>query len=135
MSTRTNQAGGYVANVGQANNNAEIFRKMQQDHTEALANLATAARSDREAVTLLSKKISELTSQVTTLTKYLTNANKTITSLKRNGNRGGGGGGGGGDGGGGNNNNNDNNNVDTGDRNVWSRTGRKFNTNGYCFSY
>ena len=58
----------------------------------------------------------------------MTNANKKITSLKRNGNRGGGGGGGGSGGDGGNdNNNNNNNNVD--------KSGRNFNPNGYCFSH
>jgi len=68
-SMRTNQAGGYVSNVDQANSNAELFSEIQQDHTEALVNLAAATRSDREAVTILSKTISKLTSQITTLTK------------------------------------------------------------------
>ena len=61
---------------------------MQQDHTEALENLATTIKADREAVSLWTKQISELISQVTTITKNLATANNTIVSLKRNNNLG-----------------------------------------------
>ena len=49
---KTSQARGFVANVDQANSRAEIFSEMQQDHTEALENLATTIKADREAVSL-----------------------------------------------------------------------------------
>jgi len=119
-------------NVDDANRNAELISEMQQDHTEALANLATATRSDREAVSLLSKTITELTSQIATLTKNLDTANKTIIVLKSGGNRGGGGGRSSGPGTG---NRNNNDATDKSDRNVWSRTGQKFDINGYCSSH
>ena len=67
-STKTNQAGGYTINVDRDDSRAVMFSEMQQDHTEALENLVTATKSDREAVSLLTKTISELTSQETTLT-------------------------------------------------------------------
>ena len=51
--------------------NAELLTKMQQDHTQALANLATATQTDRTSVALLTKTISELSSQVALLTAKL----------------------------------------------------------------
>ena len=105
---------------------------MQQDHTKTLANLATSTKADREAVSLLTRTISELTSQVTTLTKNIDTANKTIVSLKRNSNHGNNGGI---RGGGSEINNRGHNTTDKSDRNIWSRTGRKFDPNEYCFSY
>ena len=44
--------------VAQAN--AAIFTKMQQDHTLALVNLATATQDNRISVALLTKMILEL---------------------------------------------------------------------------
>ena len=143
-SSETSQTGGYAANVSEAHRNAEMFAEMQQDHSTALANLATATQSDREAVNLLTKTISDLTSQIATLTKNLDSANTTIIALQggtshrnhRSGNRRGGGGGG--SGGGGNNNSGGGGNsggTDKSDRNVWSRSGRKFDPNGYCHSH
>ena len=126
-SSETSQTGGYAANVSEAHRNAEMFAEMQQDHSTALANLATATQSDREAVNLLTKTISDLTSQIATLTKNLDSANTTIIALQggtshrnhRSGNRRGGGGG----------------DTNKSDRNIWSRSGRKFDTNGYCHSH
>ena len=117
-----------MTNADEENRNAEIFSEMQQDHTEALANLATNTRSDRESASLLSKNTAEITSQIATLTKNLDTANKTIIVLKSGGNRGRGSGAGAG-------NHNNNDTTDKSYRNVWSRTGRKFDTNGYCSSH
>ena len=44
---------------------------MQQYHTLALANIATATQADRTSVALLTKTISELSSQVALLTEKL----------------------------------------------------------------
>ena len=41
-SLRTSRTEGYVAHVHTAQANEELFTKMKQDHTLALANLATA---------------------------------------------------------------------------------------------
>ena len=134
-SHETSHTGGYAANVSEAHRNAEMFAEMQQDHSSALANLATATQSDREAVSLLSKTIAELTKQIATLTTKLDSANTTIMSLQGGGgNRTGRGNRdrGRNDSGGGNNNNGGGGGENKSDRNVWSRSGRKFNTNGYC---
>ena len=58
-SNKTTKAGGYAANVirEQANMLAEIF----QDTASALANLATATRSDRTAVAQLTDTVAKLT--------------------------------------------------------------------------
>ena len=137
-SHETSHTGGYAANVSEAHRNAEMFAEMQQDHSSALANLATATQSDREAVSLLSKTIAELTKQIATLTTKLDSANTTIISLQGGGgNRTGRGNRdrGRNDSGGGNNNNGGGGGENKSDRNVWSRSGRKFNTNGYCHSH
>ena len=65
---------GYAAHVHDAQSNAELFTEMQQDHTLALANLATATQADRTSVALLAKTISELSSQVAQLTAKLATA-------------------------------------------------------------
>ena len=54
--------------------NAELSTETQQDHTLALANLATATQADRTSVALLTKKISELSGQVALLTAKLATA-------------------------------------------------------------
>ena len=46
-SSRSLRTEGYVAHVHTAQENVELFTKMQQDHTLALANLATATQADR----------------------------------------------------------------------------------------
>ena len=61
----------YAANVQFAQANAALFTKMQQDYTMALTNLATATQADRILVALLTKKIAELTTQITYLTSKL----------------------------------------------------------------
>ena len=51
--------------------NAELFTEMQQDHTLALANIATATQADRTSIVLLKKMISDLSCQVVHLTAKL----------------------------------------------------------------
>ena len=57
-----------------AKTNTELFTEMQQDHTLALANIATATQADRTSVALLTKTISELSGQVALLTAELATA-------------------------------------------------------------
>ena len=57
-----------------AKENAELFTEMQQDHTLALANLATDTQADRTPVALLTKTISEMSGQVALLTAKLPTA-------------------------------------------------------------
>ena len=52
-SSRTSRTKGYIAHVQAAQANVEIFTKMQQEHTLALANLVTATQADRTSVALL----------------------------------------------------------------------------------
>ena len=73
-SSRTSNIKGYAANVQSAQANAVLFANMQQDHTMALANIATSTQSDRKSVALLTKTIAELSTQVTTLTAKLATA-------------------------------------------------------------
>ena len=73
-SSRTSRTEGYVAHVHAAQAIIELFTEMQQDHTLALANLATATQADRTSVALLTKTISELSSQVALLTAKLATA-------------------------------------------------------------
>ena len=66
-SSRILKTEGYVESVHTTQTNAALFTKKQQDHTLELANLATTIKSDRTLVVLLTKTISELSSQVATL--------------------------------------------------------------------
>ena len=70
--SRTLKTKGYAAHVHTAQANTELFTKMQQDHTLALANLATATQADTTSVALLTKTISELSGQVALLMAKLT---------------------------------------------------------------
>ena len=56
---------------------------MQQDHTQAIANLATATQADRTSVALLTKTISELSSQVVLLTAKLATAQAENARMKK----------------------------------------------------
>ena len=73
-SSRTLRTEGHVAHVHTAQANAELFVKMQQDHTLSIANLATATQADRTLVALLTKTISELSGQATLLTEKIATA-------------------------------------------------------------
>ena len=68
-----------------AQENAELFTEMQQDHTLALANLTTATQADRTSVALLTKTISELSVQVAVLTAKLATAKDENTQMKKSG--------------------------------------------------
>ena len=58
---------------------------MQQDHTQALANIATATQADRTSVALLTKTILELSSQVALLTVKLDTAQQENVRMKKSG--------------------------------------------------
>ena len=68
-----------------------MFTEMQQDHNVALANLATATKADRESASLVSKTISELTTQIASITKQLSDAHIEIAQLQGKPKTGGGG--------------------------------------------
>ena len=55
---------------------------MQQDHTLALANIATATQYDRKLVALLTKTISEMSGQVALLTAKLATAQAENNRMK-----------------------------------------------------
>ena len=103
---------------------------MQQDHTLALANLATATQADRTSVELLTKTISELSIQVAHLTAKLATAQAENALLKKSGHRstpsehG-------------HRASSDSTPSDPNssqDRNVYSKSGQNFDPNGYCSS-
>ena len=111
--------------------NAELFTKMQQDHTQALANLATATQADRTSVALLTKTISELSSQVALLTAKLATVQAENTQMNKSGHQ----------------------STTTGhghrasrntapsetnppqDCNLYYQSGKRFNPKGYCSSH
>ena len=59
--SRQAQHAGYGQSNTQDSANAAIFAEMTQDHSHALANLATATQSDRYTVANMSKTIADLT--------------------------------------------------------------------------
>ena len=81
-SSRTLMTKGYAANLHAAQANAELFTEMQQDHTLALENLATATQADRTSVALLTKTISELSIQVAHITAKLATSQAESDRLK-----------------------------------------------------
>ena len=118
-------------NVHATQTNAALFTNMQQDHTLALANLATATKADRTLVALLTKTISELSSQVAHLTAKLATAQSENARIKKSGHQ--------------------STAAEHGhqassnltppdptssqDQNVYSRSGQKFDPNGYFSSH
>ena len=82
-SSRTSKTEGYAANVHVAQANAALFTEIQQDHTLALANLATATQANRTLVALLMKTILEISTQVTHLTVKLTTAQAENARLEK----------------------------------------------------
>ena len=58
---------------------------MQQDHTQALANLVTATQVDWISVALLTKTILELSSQVALITAKLATAQAESARMKKSG--------------------------------------------------
>ena len=85
-SSRTLKTKEYAANVHTAQSNAELFTEIQQDHTLALANLATATQADRTSFALLTKTVLELSSQVATLTAKTATAQSDNARLEKYGN-------------------------------------------------
>ena len=71
--------------VHAAQANTELFTETQQDYTQALANLATATQADRISVALLTKTISNLSSQITLLTAKLATAQVENAQIKKPG--------------------------------------------------
>ena len=84
-SSKTSKTEGYVAHIHSAQANAELFTEMQQDHTQALANLAIATQADRTSVAMLTKTISELLIQVALLTAKLATAQAENVRMKKSG--------------------------------------------------
>ena len=74
---------GYTENVKSAQSNAALFTKMKQDHTLALANLATATQANRKSVVMLTKTIAELSTQVSNLAAKLATAQYKNTCMKK----------------------------------------------------
>ena len=81
-SSRTSTTKGYEANVQVAQANAALFTNMQQDHTLALENLATATQADRTLIKLLMNMILELLRKVSTLTAKLATVQSENDRLK-----------------------------------------------------
>ena len=81
-SSRTSTTKGYEANVQVGLANAALFTNMQQDHTLALANLATATQADRTLIKLLMNMILELLRKVSTLTAKLATVQSENDRLK-----------------------------------------------------
>ena len=61
--------------------NAAIFAEMTQDHSHALANLATATQSDRTTVANMSQTITDLTLQLGQANAKLAEAQSSIAAL------------------------------------------------------
>ena len=82
-SLKTSRTEGYVGHVHTAQENAEMFTEMQQDHTQALVNHATTTQADRTLVKLLTKMILELSSQVALITAKLATAQAENVRMKK----------------------------------------------------
>ena len=74
--------GGFANNVEKTNDNDFMMIEMAQDHTEALANLATATKSDRDAVMHLSATNATLTAQLLELHAKQESSVMEITKLQ-----------------------------------------------------
>ena len=111
--------------------NAELFTKMQKYHTLALANLATATQADRKLVMLLTKTILELSGQVALLTAKLATSQgenvlmkKSVQQSTTSGH-----------GHWASSNTTPSEPNPSQDRNIYSRSGQRFDLNGYCSSH
>ena len=81
-SSRTLKTEGYADNVQSAQVNAVVFAKMQQYHTMALENLATAKQADITSGAMFTKTIMELSTQFSTPTANLATAQSDNARLK-----------------------------------------------------
>ena len=130
-SSRTLRTKGYVAHVHNAQANTEIFTEMQQDHTLALANIVTATQAYRTLVALLTKTISELSSQVALITAKLATAQAENAQMKKSGQQST-------TAGHGHQASSNTTPLDMNpiqDRNLYSRSGQRFDPNGSCSSH
>ena len=75
------QSIGYDHTNTQNSANAAMFSEMTQDHSHALANLATATQSDRTTVVNMSQVITDLTLQLGQANAKLAEAQSYITTL------------------------------------------------------
>ena len=104
---------------------------MQQDHILALANLATATQADRKSVTLLTKTVSELSSQVALLTAKLATTQAENVRMKKSGHQST-------TAGRGHRASRNTTQLETNPpryRNLYSQSGQSFDPNGYCSSH
>ena len=81
-SSITSKTKGYAAHIHAAQDNAALFADMYQDHTLALANIATDTQANRTLVAMLTKTISDLSRQFTHLTAKVAIAHAKNTRLK-----------------------------------------------------
>ena len=129
-SSKTSRTEWYVAHMHAAQANAELFTEMQQYHTQALVNLATATQADRTSFTLITKTISELSIQVALLTAKLATAQAENVRINKSGQQ---------STTAGNGHRASSNTTPSEasppqDRNLYSRSGKRFDPNGY-YSY
>ena len=130
-SLKTSRTEGYIVHVHAAQANAELLTEMQQDHIQALANLATATQTDRTSVALLMKTISELSSQVALLTVKLASAQAENARMNKSGQQSTT------DGQGhrASSNTTPSETNTSQDHNLYSCSGQRFDPNGYCSSH
>ena len=110
--------------------NAELFTEMQQDHTLALENIATATQTYRTLVALLTKTISELSGQVVLLTAKLSTAQAENIRMKKSGQQSATAG----HGHRASSNSTPSDPNSSQDQNLYSRSRQRFDPNGYCSS-
>ena len=79
--SRQAQHAGYGHSNNQNSANAAMLAEMTQDHSHALANLATATKSDPTTVANMSKTIADLTLQLRQANAKLTEAQSSIATL------------------------------------------------------
>ena len=130
-SSKISRTEGYVAHLHAAQANTELLTEMQQDHTQALANLTTATQADRTSVALLTKTISELSSQVALLTAKLSTAQAENARMKKSGHKST-------TSGQGHQASSNTTPLETNtsqDHNLYSCSGQRFDPNGYCSSH
>lgn len=82
QNTRTNRFAANAIAMEQAN--AAMITELTQDHTAALANLATATSADRGAMATLTKTNATLTATIISIQAKLTKALEEISRLKSN---------------------------------------------------
>ena len=79
--SRQAQHAGYGKSNTQNSANAAMLAEMTQDHSHALANLATATQSDRTTVAKMSKTIADLTLQLGQANMKIAEAQSSIATL------------------------------------------------------